>query len=266
MAAVGGQLDAKGIEAALTGLIGQGGPVQVRQEVGSTNDLVRELALSGAPDWTLVAAERQTVGRGRRGRDWASPAGLNLYASVLTAEVGDHQLVPCLPLVAAVAVAEALSAMGAKVALKWPNDLLAPDFSKLGGILVESGAGSPGRWVVGVGVNVNASPDDLPAGATSLRIQSGAPWDRNQLAARVIASLRTAWETLAREGFAPIQKGWLDYACWLGHQIVVTGDAGHWNGRMAGIDPWGRLRVATPEGERRFSAGDVSLRPADGVG
>jgi len=117
-----------------------------------------------------------------------------------------------------------------------------------------------------MGLNANAAAEDLPQGATSLRIERGACWDRNQLAAELVASCQHWWAVLEAKGFAPIREAWLHSACWLDRQVVVTGEGGHWTGTLLGIDQWGRLRLATGEGEHVISAGDVSLRVADGAG
>ena len=253
-----GDLDACSLRRALSAFGLEGGDVHALGVVGSTNDELQDRAREGARDWALVVAEKQSAGRGRRGRSWTSPPGLNLYLSVLSPRVTEPARWPRIPITAAGAAADALRAEGGRVGLKWPNDLLAPDGRKLGGILVEAAGG--GRAVIGIGLNVNGGPEDLVPGGASLRNQFGQELDRGRLAARLVASLRNFWAVLEAEGFASVAADWERRAVWLGREVRVVAEDGDWQGRMAGLDPWGRLRLIGEDGERTLAAGDVSLR------
>lgn len=172
--------------------------VEILRSVGSTNDVAKTLAADGAPECTVVLAERQDAGRGRAGRVWSSPPGLGLYLSVIARP--DATKASIYPLRSAVAVAQALDPWTArKVAVKWPNDLLLHG-RKLGGILCEATwkGGSIANLIVGVGVNVLHRTEDFPPqlrdGAVSLRSASGGPSDstavsRFQVASSVVRSI-----------------------------------------------------------------------------
>lgn len=175
-------------------------PVHRRTSVTSTNDAARELIESGCPDGTLVIAEQQTAGRGRRGRSWFSPPSGNVYLSYVHKSHLDASRLSALTLDAAVAVASSIEDMtGLQPTLKWPNDLLAPDDRKIAGVLTElHTALSADAWpvvVVGVGVNVNLEAADIPADiadiAVSLRMLSGGQvWDADALALTIGRRLR----------------------------------------------------------------------------
>jgi len=128
----------------------------------STNDRLKQRARAGAVEWTVVLADAQSAGRGRQGRRWSSPPG-NLYMSVLLRPAPPDARWSVIPLVAGLAVGEALAAEGLDVRLKWPNDVMA-EGRKVGGILAEATSGADGleSVVLGIGVNVAVRPPDLP--------------------------------------------------------------------------------------------------------
>lgn len=256
------RLDARAIAEALAA--GSDG-VAVRHlaTVDSTNAEMARWVAAGAGPWSVVVADSQTAGRGRRGRAWSSPPVGNLYMSVLSPGVATPADWPRLPILAGVAAAEAVTAGGATVGLKWPNDLQGPSGDKLGGILVEATAAGPPRAIMGLGLNVNAGPDQLGAGATSLRRETGSRWDRALLMGRLLGALGRWWAVFQAQGFGPVARAWEERALWLGAPVRVIGEGGRQEGRMLGIDEWGRLRLATTDGEQRLAAGDVSLRTAD---
>ena len=171
--------------------------------VGSTNTVALD---SGRPGLLVVASE-QTAGRGRKGRTWFSPAGTNLYMT-LTVDTND----PRLPLVAGVAVREALSVLMVKSALlevKWPNDLIVHG-RKLCGILCESRGGIT---AVGIGVNVNqlAWPPDLTDSATSLSLILGREVQRQEVLRLVLTEVEKWLFIFARQGFEPIRRNYLEH-------------------------------------------------------
>src|SRR5262245_25591061 len=169
----------------------------------STSDLVAERARAGAPAGLVIAADAQTAGRGRLGRSWHSPAGANLYVSLLLRPRRPAAEIPPLTLLAGAAIARAIAPLGVSPRLKWPNDVQLVDAAdrrrKLAGVLTEMASAGERveHVVVGVGVNVNvtAFPAELAERATSLRLALGAPVDR----ARVLAAVLNAFEPLYEE-------------------------------------------------------------------
>lgn len=180
--------------------------VQLYQRVGSTNDVARRLGDAGAPAGTVVLADEQTAGRGRHGRPWHAPAGKALLLSILLRPrrlPATEEVAPgVLPLLVGLAVARAVDEVAGATpgaapihaGIKWPNDVLVGG-RKLAGILCEGARAGPGNAfvVVGIGVNVDQMPEDWPPDvrerATSLRLVTGRPIPRAELAAAIIANV-----------------------------------------------------------------------------
>lgn len=217
----------------------------------------------------VLFAERQTGGRGRRGRHWASPLAGNLYLSVARRFDGGLARLGGLSLVAGIAVAGAMHQLGAAaVRLKWPNDVVVESggrLHKLGGILVE-GSGEhagPARAVIGIGLNLR-----MPAAAAADIDQ---PWidlaalcapvpTRNAVASAVLAQLLPALVRFDREGLAPFLPQYAACDVLAGAPVeVIAGDGRH-AGTALGVAADGALRVRLAQGEREFHAGEVSLR------
>jgi BirA family biotin operon repressor/biotin-[acetyl-CoA-carboxylase] ligase len=234
-------------------------------EVGSTNDVAKELAEEGALHGEVVVAETQTAGRGRRGRAWVSPPGKNLYLSVVLRPELPPSRAPELTLLASVALCEAVRRTGvAGAAIKWPNDVLAGG-RKLGGILTEMAA-EPDvvQWVVlGTGVNVNAAREDFPEElrdvATSLALERGEPVPRTLFAAALLSGLEAWLDRHAAEGFAPVRAAWRELSDTLGRDVRVRAAGEELVGRAEDVDAQGALLVRTAAGLQRVLAGDVEL-------
>jgi BirA family biotin operon repressor/biotin-[acetyl-CoA-carboxylase] ligase len=262
-------IDAAALRAALPPATAQGvDRLEVAWSVDSTNS---ELLRRGAParGVDVLLAERQTGGRGRRGRPWQSPLGANLYLSAARAFEGGLARLGGLSLVAGIAVAEALHAAGRpEVALKWPNDLVVDDgtrLRKLGGLLVEGGGehGGPASAVIGIGINVAMPPE---AGARidqpwiDLAGLGGAP-SRTQLAAALVVHLVDALDLFDREGFAPFAARWRALDALRGREAEVHLPSGSEPVHVLGLGDGGALRVRGADGrERDLHAGEVSLR------
>jgi len=239
-------------------------PVFVLDSVGSTNDSARTLAREGAPHGTIVAAELQTAGRGRRERVWHSPHGTGLTLTVvLRAPVWltDPGLAQ---LAAGVAVAEAAARRtGAPVELLWPNDCLVAG-RKLAGILVEGESSGSGLdfLVCGIGVNVNATagqfPEELRRVATSLRQESGGrPLDRNDLAEEILGGLRDL-EAAERHQAGTVTSRWLAVAPTArGARAEIETTDGPVEGTTAGISPRGGLMLACGGDTREITVGEL---------
>ncbi len=239
---------------------------EVVWEIDSTNaELIRRGA--DCPDGLALLAERQSSGRGRRGRRWASPLAANLYLSLHRRFEGDVAALGGLSLVVGVAVAEALRALGyGAVALKWPNDLLVED-RKLGGILIElvGEAAGPMQAVIGLGLNVrmpHAAAQAIDQAWTDLAaLRPAAALDRNALAAAVLASLWPALDDFAREGLTPFLPRWAALDAYAGREVRLLMGAGVREGVALGIAPDGGLRVRHSDGDERiYHSGEVSLR------
>lgn len=236
-----------------------------RAELDSTNTTARELAESGAEEGTVVIAESQRRGRGRLGRTWVSPPNRNCYLSLVLRPLLAPSDAPLLTLVAGLAAVEAAREWHDRVAIKWPNDLVA-DGRKLGGILTEMSTDNETiRFVVaGIGVNLNSQPEDFPpevrAIATSLCRLTGAPVDRAGFAARLLYHLEQRYDQFQHDGFAPLATVWEQYSCLTNRDIVVQSQAEHLAGVVLGLASDGTLRVRDAQGnERRVVAGDVTV-------
>jgi BirA family biotin operon repressor/biotin-[acetyl-CoA-carboxylase] ligase len=232
--------------------------------IGSTNDHARELAEAGAGNGEVVIAEQQTGGRGRRGRPWTSPPGVNAYFSAVLRPELPPARAPELTLLASVAICDALRQADVPAVIKWPNDLLV-NGRKIAGILTELAA-EPERvdWVVvGVGVNVNAGEQDFPEElrpiATSVRIERGAPAPRALFVAACLTALEEWLDRHAEEGFAPIRAAWRERSGTLGQEVTVKTGGRDVVGRAEDIDEAGALLVRTAAGVERILSGDVLL-------
>ncbi len=228
-------------------------PIDHLVSIGSTNDRLKERARSGASEWTVVLADRQTAGRGRHGHSWVSPPG-NLYSSVLLRPAFGADRVCLLPLAAGVAVAEALAACGVEAQLKWPNDVLVGG-RKIAGILAEGLAGASGVDVVvlGIGVNVNAAPAGLPpeirATAASLEGVTNRAWDPVSVAAAVLPRLSVWYDALGRGDPRSIVAAWRDRSVpWWGRIVEVRSGAEVIRGVARDVDANGGLRLELEDG------------------
>jgi BirA family biotin operon repressor/biotin-[acetyl-CoA-carboxylase] ligase len=242
--------------------------IEVLAEIDSTNS---ELLRRRTPERGIVAlfAERQSDGRGRQGRAWASPAGANLYLSLARGFDGALARLGGLSLAVGVAVAEAMHAIGAtQVALKWPNDLVVDDGSalrKLGGILVEAGLqeGRP-RAVIGLGLNLRmpaeaAAAIDQPWTDLDTLLGTAAP-GRGAVAAAVLAAQAEALETFDAQGLTPFLPRFAALDALRGAEVVAIDGTQQTPGIAEGIDADGALRLRTAAGEIALRAGEVSLR------
>ena len=236
--------------------------------VGSTNVKAAELARSGGPEGTIVIADAQTGGKGRLGRVWVSPPGVNLYLSLVLRPSLQISSYPQLSLVAAIAVAEAITHVThLEPSIKWPNDVLISG-KKVCGILTEMQTKGPSRAsvVVGIGVNINGDSDSFPLEirkrATSLKLMKGVPVDRGLFTAGVLTQLEKLYLVWLKSGFAPLQRMWCRYAGkFLGRTVRVSGPEGIISGIAVGIDEEGALLLegSGRQDLRRIVVGDVSV-------
>lgn len=245
-----------------------GEPLSVVAITGSTNDDARKAAGSGAPHGATFFADAQTAGRGRGGHTWHSPRGENLYFSVVLRPARSASAVATLPLVAGLAVVDALEPRlpGARPALglKWPNDVLCGG-RKLAGILVESQlrGSAVAAAIVGIGINVRATrfPDELAVRATSLALLGCADLDRSTLAAAVLARLGEHGARWDAEGLGPFLERLRARDALRGATVSVTTSGGVLDGIAEGVDDGGRLLVRDAAGSlHAITSGSVALR------
>ncbi|MFZ5670437.1 MAG: biotin--[acetyl-CoA-carboxylase] ligase [Pseudomonadota bacterium] len=235
-------------------------PILVFDELDSTNAEARRRAEAGEAGPLWIVAERQTAGRGRRGRAWETAEG-NLAATFLWRSDRPPAELAQLSFVAALAAGDMIAAFvpAALVTLKWPNDPLVAGL-KAGGILLESGQADGATWVaVGIGINLAQAPVAAERPATSLAAHrlAGAP-PRLEATERLAAAFDHWLGVWRQQGFAPVAEAWTDRAHGLGQACVARLPAETVEGIAEGLDPDGALRLRLPDGMlRRITAGDV---------
>lgn len=243
--------------------------IRVVAETASTNADVASAARAGAAEGLVLVAESQTTGRGRLGRTWLAPPRSGLTFSLLLRPTVPPPTWGWLPLLAGVALADAVAEhTGVPVRLKWPNDLLAPGGAKLAGVLAElvpgpAGRASPpsGAVVLGIGLNVTTRPEELaglPA-ATSLAGQGAAVTDRDSLLRTVLRSFSVAYLGWQAAGGAPLAS--YPARCdTIGTPVRLSLPGGvEVTGTATGVDSDGRLEVRCADGTLRgYAAGDVT--------
>lgn len=231
----------------------------------STNQSIRELALDGEHEGTVVVAEEQRAGRGRLGRGWSSPRG-GLWFSVLLRPPVALSEAPKLPLMAGVAVARALKKhVGLDARLKWPNDVLVQG-KKLCGILMESRSDGRLEYVIlGIGINANflisALPEPLRRTAITVREVLRRPVDRLALMRAILNELDAGYSAFCANDTGAIVAQWKELSETLGRKVRVETATGIVEGVAGDIDDRGALVVRTPDGPVTVDSGDcVHLR------
>jgi BirA family biotin operon repressor/biotin-[acetyl-CoA-carboxylase] ligase len=237
-------------------------PTFIHDEIDSTNAEALRLIASGQTAPFLVLAERQSAGRGRRGRAWLSPFAQNLYFSLVLRVEGGMRQLEGLSLVVGLAVRQTLLSLGITAAgLKWPNDVLV-DNRKVAGILLEL-VGDPAdvcHVVLGIGINVNMQEAEIDQAWTSLRLESGQLVDRNQLAALLGDNLRDYLARHREHGFSALQGEWEQAHLWQGRLVSLIAGSNSIDGTVLGVDHQGALRLDVNGVEKCFSGGELSLR------
>lgn len=241
-----------------------GRPIVFEKEVDSTNRLARDLAIAGAAEGTIVVAEAQTAGRGRKGRSWFSPPGTGIYLSLVLRPRFQPAEAPKTTLLAGVALAEALLPIVPDlVTIKWPNDVLAGG-KKVAGILVEAATqiDAIDYMIVGIGINVNTPaagfPAELRERATSLAVEIGHPVSRAGILGGVLEHFEREYGRAGREGFGPVIRRWRELTDMAGRRVRVHSFGKPLEGVIAGIDDDGVLLLTGANGViERVIAGDV---------
>lgn len=243
--------------------------LDILAEVDSTNLYLMRKAIQGAASGSVCLAEQQHAGRGRHGRSWVSPAGCNIYLSLLWRFPPGTVRTAGLSIAMGVAVAHALTAMDvADVQLKWPNDLLWQG-RKLAGILIDTATQTSGAHyaVIGVGLNV-AMPAQQGAGIDQpwVDIQGilGQPVKRNRCAGLLVQHLLSALQEFQSCGLAASQQEWAKLDALAGKQVNLRAHNDIITGIAQGIDTDGSFKLLLANGEmRRYQSAEVSVKIAD---
>jgi BirA family transcriptional regulator, biotin operon repressor / biotin---[acetyl-CoA-carboxylase] ligase len=268
-------LDAQRIRAGLPAALARSlGALEVHWELDSTSSELQRRG-TDAKDFSLILAETQTAGRGRRGRSWLSPPGLNLYLSCLKRFDRGFAGLGGLSLAIGVIVLRALEQLGIRGAgLKWPNDILAvgrepKHGGKLAGILVELGGEyqGPCAAVIGIGLNLRLTPalrEQAGQPASDLAtLTADAPPDRNRVAAAVIRALVEGLREFERDGFAAFVADYVRHDLLLDRPLRLSGALGSFDGIGAGVDERGALQLRMADGSvRSIDSADVTVRRA----
>ena len=241
-----------------------GKTVHFARETDSTNLWIKRLAKEGASEGTLALAEFQSAGRGRLGRSWEVPEGTSVMMSILLRPKFEPQYAPTLTLVMGMAVAKAVKNLGFDVSIKWPNDVVV-SHKKICGILTEMGVrdGKIDYAVIGVGINVNIRefPEEMADKATSLYLESGREFDRNQIPGLVMEAFEEYYEKFAATCDLSGLK--VEYESILANynQPVRVLAKEPYEGVARGITDGGELLVEKTDGTIvAVSAGEVSVR------
>ncbi|MGH8040962.1 MAG: biotin--[acetyl-CoA-carboxylase] ligase [Rudaea sp.] len=258
-------LDADAIRAALAASVRRRlGGLRVHWQLDSTNSELLRVAAAGAQDLSVCLAETQTDGRGRRGREWVSPLGANVYLSVLKRLDCGMVGLSGMSLAAGVAVHDALSASGADgIGLKWPNDVVVGG-RKLAGILVEAGGEflGPCFAVIGIGVNLRL-PETVDTGQPAVdlaRVCGDTLPSRNELVAQLLVRLVAALDEFAAKGFPAFVTRYAAHDALAGRSVRVHAANGVHDGIADGVDARGALRVRHGKDVAIYDSADVSVR------
>lgn len=244
-----------------------GNSVHFFKEVDSTNDIAFRLALHGAPEGTVVIADRQMRGKGRLNRPWQSPSNCNLYTSVVLRPETDPVFAPQITLMTGVVVAELLYRRHlADVTLKWPNDVQIRG-KKVCGILTEMRTTADRRIdfiVVGIGININMRKEDFDESfresSTSIKEETGGEISRLEFTVALYDHFEKWVGTWTTKGFDPVGEAWLTYSHMVGKHVQVTARGNVQTGEVIGIDDCGALLISDNNGTiRKILAGDASV-------
>lgn len=234
----------------------------------STNSELMRRAERGAPAGSVIVADEQSAGRGRRGRSWLSSAESSLTFSLLWRFSGNAASLSGLSLAVGVGLVRAMDSLGAQgICLKWPNDVLlrsGDGYAKLAGILIELSSDRRGtQAVIGIGLNLLPPTGDLPQPAAGLSQACPHPADRHDVLAAILVHLAAVLDSFASAGFGGLKLEWQRHHAWQDQAVQILGDGeASKPGRCLGVDADGALLLETAAGVERIFSGDVSLRSA----
>jgi BirA family transcriptional regulator, biotin operon repressor / biotin---[acetyl-CoA-carboxylase] ligase len=243
-----------------------GREIKVFNNLDSTNIKAKELAKEGFPSGTVIIAEEQTAGKGRRGRNWFSPKGSGLWFSLLVRPDISPDRATFLTIIASLAVVEAFEEIAPELnpIIKWPNDIMIKG-RKVCGILSELGTedNNINYAVIGIGINVNQTsfPEELSTKATSLQLVLGRPVDRFGLLQEVLNSFEIYYIRLLEKRFDELLQEWKARLNLTGEKVLIENGSDIYHGRVVDLSSLGELIIEDEDGKiRSFWAGDVSLR------
>ena len=236
------------------------------ETVDSTNTHAMELAGKGCEEGTVVIADAQTGGKGRLGRKWLSPAGKNIYMSIVLRPHIPPRNAAILTLMSAVSCATAIKKCSSiPVTIKWPNDLMVAG-KKIGGILTEIKADMDriSYAVIGIGINVNLNPMDMPAEIgstmTSIKHHSGDVYPRTEIAVEILKETDRWYSILLNTGKKTIADEWMLLSSGIGRTVKVTVGDTVFTGVAESIDEEGMLMLRLPDNSiKKINSGDVAI-------
>lgn len=241
------------------------GEIDVLMDTDSTNSVAMSRAVQGEANGYVCLAEYQQAGRGRRGRQWLSPFGHNIYLSLVWEFDGGASRLEGLSLAVGVIIAQELAALGLQgLSLKWPNDILLQQ-RKLGGILLEMSGDPAGlcQVVIGIGLNIRM-PDDMDIDQPWAAITQQLPQvSRNAVVAQLLNALIPMLAQFSRTGFAPYRQIWEGFDAYQGQKVRVISASRQQEGVAQGVYENGALRLVVNGESQAIYGGEVSLRIAD---
>jgi len=255
-------LKAEDITSKIKGIIGR--EIFIYDTVSSTNTVALKLA-ENTSEGAVVLADSQEKGRGRLGRSWVSPLGVNLYMSVILKPDVKPKDITLITLLSAVACTTALRrTTGLQVTIKWPNDLILYD-RKLGGILTEIRTGQKGTLfaVVGIGININTDlhefPQDIRDIATSIKHETGRIFSREEISAEILNEMDTWYVVLKGRDRDRLLDKWKELSSTLGKQVRISTAHETLTGLAESVDDGGMLIVRLFSGQvKKISSGDLT--------
>ncbi len=244
-----------------------GGNIQHFEEIDSTNKFAKKIANEGCAHGTVVVADRQTMGRGRIGREWQSDTSDGLWFTIVLRPDLEPENIQVITLAASVAVVEAIKETeGIVCGIKWPNDIIL-DGKKLGGILTELSA-EPGHVnyiVVGIGINANQDSEifdyEIRQKAISLKMHKGETISRSNLLASILVNFEKIYKSVLLGKNKDIIDKWTDYSVTIGKEVKVAYRDVEYIGTAQSIAYDGKLIVKCKDGViREISAGEIQVR------
>ena len=244
-----------------------GGNIQHFAEIDSTNNYAKKIASEGCAHGTVVVADRQTMGRGRIGRQWQSDSADGLWFSIVVRPELEPENIQVITLATSVAVVEAIKeTQGIICGIKWPNDIIL-DGRKLGGILTELSA-EPGHVnyvVVGIGINVNQDLEhfdyEIRQKAVSLKMYDNKPVQRSKLLGSILTSFEKLYKSVLLGKNKDIIDKWTEYSVTIGKEVKVAYRNVEYIGTAQSIAADGRHIVKCKDGvTREISAGEIQVR------